>query len=46
MEVQNVKVGYKKEVTFPSEDDRELLAADRKEKIILPTELFGKQGKK
>ncbi|KAJ7389153.1 hypothetical protein OS493_033239 [Desmophyllum pertusum] len=41
MEIQNVKVGYKKEVTFPSEDDRELLAADRKEKIIYQQNSFG-----
>ena len=45
MEVRSIKTGHKKEVSFPSEDDREHFG-DGSEKIVLPAELFGKQGMK
>ncbi len=44
MEVQSISAGHKEDVTFPSQDDRELPLAYRKDKIILPAELFEKQG--
>lgn len=46
MEVQSLNAGHKKEVKFPSEDDKEQPLANRKEQIFLPAELFGKKGMK
>jgi len=45
MEVRSVSVGHEKDVSFPSEDDR-VHFGDASEKIVLPAELFGKQGTK
>lgn len=46
IEIQSISAGHKEDITFPFEDDRELLLANRKDKIILPAELFEKQGMK
>ena len=43
MEVRSVSVGHEKDVWFPSEDDRDNFG-DGSERIVLPAELFGKQG--
>ena len=45
MEVRSVSVSHEKDVSFPSEDDRVHLG-DASDKIVLPAELFGKQGTK
>ena len=43
MEVRSVSVGHENDVWFPSEDDRENFG-DGNERLVLPAELFGKQG--
>jgi len=43
MEVRSVSVGHEKDVSFPSEDDREHLGGESA-KIFLPAELFEQQG--
>ena len=43
MEVRSVSLGHGKDISFPSEDDREHLVHGS-EKIFLPAELFEKQG--
>ncbi|XP_078383862.1 adhesion G-protein coupled receptor D1-like isoform X1 [Oculina patagonica] len=43
MEVQSISAGHTDDVTFPSEDEWEQPLAYRKDKIILPAELFEKQ---
>jgi len=43
MEVRSVSVGHENDVWFPSEDDREHFG-DGNGRIVLPAELFGKQG--
>lgn len=43
IEVRSVSVGHEKDAWFPSEDNRENFG-DGNERIILPAELFGKQG--
>ena len=43
MEVRSISTGHKNDVSFPREDDREHFG-DGNEKIVLPAELFGKQG--
>lgn len=45
MEVRSISAGHQKDVSFPSEYDREHFG-DGSEKIVLPAELFGKQGMK
>ena len=44
MEVRSLSVGHEKDVRFPSEDDRVHFGDGRNERIVLPAELFGKQG--
>jgi len=44
MEVRSVSVGHEKDVWFPSKDDRGHFDDGRNERIVLPAELFGKQG--
>ena len=46
IEVKSINAGHKEDVTFPSEDDGVSAPADRKEKILIPAELFEKQGMK
>ena len=43
IEVRRVSVGHEKDVWFPSEDDRDNFG-DGNERIVLPAELFRKQG--
>ena len=43
MEVRSISPDHQKDVSFPSEDDREHVG-DGSEKISLPEELFGKYG--
>ena len=44
IEVQSINAGHKEDVTFPSDGEQALDV--RKEKILIPAELFEKQGMK
>ena len=47
MEVQTIRAGHKKEVTFPSEEFQGQPSSDNnllRERFILPPKLFEKQG--
>jgi len=44
MTMQKINVGHKNDVTFPSDDNGKLLSYEGKEEIILPAELFKREG--
>jgi len=44
MTMQKINVGHKNDVTFPSDDISKILSNERKEEIILPAELFEREG--